>query len=136
MTDQPKKRVFLSFDHDDAAQVNGLRGVIQNPNHELEAYDESVRAPIESEDAGYIKSVIGEKIKRSSVTVCLVGKTTHQSKWVHWELVKSVRAKNAIIAMALNGVTNPPLPNYLKQIKIPCLPWNLDLLQDLIAQAR
>ena len=84
MTTQPKKRVFLSFDHDDAAQVNGLRGVIENPNHELEAYDESVRAPIESKDAGHVKSVIGEKIKRSSVTVCLGGKTTHQGKWVHW----------------------------------------------------
>ena len=89
MTTQTKKRVFLSFDHDDAAQVNGLRGVIQNPNHELEAYDESVRAPIESEDAGYIKSVIGEKIKRSSVTVCLISATTHKSEWVDWELGES-----------------------------------------------
>ena len=102
----------------------------------MDAYDESVRAPIESKDAGRVKSVIGEKIKRSSVTVCLVGKTTHQSKWVHWELVKSVRAKNAIIAMALNGVANPTLPNYLQQIKVPCHAWNPDHLKELLDKSK
>ena len=136
MTSQPKKRVFLSFDYEDADQVNGLRGVMENPNHELEAYDESLRERINSKDDGYVKQQIGENIKRASVTVCLLSKTTHQSKWVHWELKKSVREKNPIIAMALKGVEKPPLPNFLKQIKVAFHPWDPDLLHDLIAKAR
>lgn len=136
MATQTKKRVFLSFDYDDVAQVNGLRGVIQNPNHDLEAYDESVREPIESKNAGRIKSVIGEKIKRSSVTVCLIGKTTHQSKWVHWELEESARQGNTIIAMALKGVNRATLPKLIRERNIPFHTWDTNRLQDLIAKAR
>lgn len=136
MTTQRKKRVFLSFDHDDHAQVNGLRGLIQNPNHDLEAYDESVRKAIESKNKAYIRQVIGEKIRRSSVTVCLISATTHKSEWVDWELGESDRQGNTIIAMALNGVENPPLPALIKQKRIVCRPWDADVLKDLIAQAK
>ena len=136
MANQPKKRVFSSFAYEDLAQVNGLRGLMQNPNHELEAYDESVREAIHSKNAGYIKQRIGEKIKRSSVILCLISATTHKSEWVDWELKESARQGKTIIAMALKGVEKPPLPNFLKQIKVACHPWDPDLLRDLIAKAR
>ena len=136
MATQPKKRVFLSFDHDDLAQVNGLRGLIQNPNHDLEAYDESVRKAIESKNKAYIKQVIGEKIKRSSVTVCLISATTHKSEWVDWELGESARQGNTIIAMALKGVKEAVLPTLIKEKRLTFHPWDPDLLIDLIAQAK
>jgi len=55
-----------------------------NPNYDLEFYDESVRdesvrAPISSVSAPYIKRQIGEKIARTSVTVCLISERTHTS---------------------------------------------------------
>lgn len=136
MATQPKKRVFLSFDHDDLAQVNGLRGLIQNPNHDLEAYDESVRKAIESKNKAYIRQVIGEKIKRSSVTVCLISATTHKSEWVDWELEESDRQGNAIIAMALKGVKEAVLPALIKAKRLTFHPWDPDLLIGLIAQAK
>lgn len=136
MATRRKKRVFICFAYEDIDQVNGLRGVIENPNHELEAYDESVREPINSRNAGYVKQQIAEKIKRSSVTVCLVGKTTHQSEWVHWEIKKSAREGNAIFAMALKGVEKPRLPALIQQKRIACHPWDADVLSGLIAQAK
>lgn len=136
MTTQTKKRVFLSFDHDDLAQVNGLRGLIQNPNHDLEAYDESVRKAIESKNKAYIKQVIGEKIRRSSVTVCLISATTHKSEWVDWELGESARQGNAIIAMALKGVDRATLPKLIRERNLTAHLWNPDVLSDLIAQAK
>ena len=136
MATQPKKRVFLSFDYDDLAQVNGLRGLIQNPNHELEAYDESVRKAIESKNKAYIKQVIGEKIRRSSVTVCLISATTHKSEWVDWELGESARQGNTIIAMALKGVDRATLPKLIRERNLTFHPWDPSRLQDLIAQAK
>jgi len=50
-----------------------------NSNYDLEFYDESVRAPISSVSAPYIKRQIGEKIARTSVTVCLIRERTHTS---------------------------------------------------------
>jgi len=77
-----KKRVFLSFIAEDRDRVQGLRLLAANPNYDLEFYDESVRAPIDSANAEYIKGVIREKINRTTVTVCLISEKTHTSKWV------------------------------------------------------
>lgn len=132
MTTQRKKRVFTCFAYEDLAQVNGLRGLMQNPNHELEAYDESVRDRINSRNAEYIKRQIREKIKRSSITLCLISATTHKSEWVAWELQESDRQGNTIIAMALKGVNRAVLPTLITSY----YRWDPDLLHRLIAQAR
>ena len=135
MSSPHKKRVLLSFAYEDIAQVNGLRGLIQNPNHELEAYDESVREPIESHNSEYVKRRIREKIRRSSVTVCLINAITHQSKWVEWELEESVKQGNTIIAMALKGVGKASLPSLIQQRAIKFYGWNPSLLDRLIETA-
>lgn len=75
-----KKRVFLSFQAEDKEQVAGLRLLASNPGFDLEFYDESVRAPVDSERAEYIKRLIREKIARTSVTVCLIGEMTYTSR--------------------------------------------------------
>ncbi len=136
MTNQPKKRVFSSFAHEDLAQVNGLRGLMQNPNHELEAYDESVREAIHSKNAGYIKQRIGEKIKRSSVTLCLISATTHKSGWVEWELEESARQGKTIIAMALKGVNHATAPKLIRERNIKFHGWDPSRLHMLIATAK
>ncbi|MBW6396179.1 TIR domain-containing protein [Thermus sp. SYSU G05001] len=99
-----KKRVFLSFLAEDADHIRGLRLLKDNPNYELDFYDESVREPINSERAEYIKQKIREKISRASVTVCLISEKTYTSEWVNWELEESHKKGNKIIAMALKGV--------------------------------
>ena len=136
MSTQQKKRIFLSFAYEDVAQVNGLRGLIQNPNHELEAYDESVHEPINSRNAEYIKRTIREKIQRSSVTVCLISGVTHTSEWVEWELEESARQRKTIIAMALKGIQQAVLPNLIGQRALPFYGWDPSLLERLIAAAR
>ena len=59
------RRVFISFRAEDKPQVDGLRLLAKNPNYDLELYDESVRAAIDSQNAEYIKRVIREKIGRA-----------------------------------------------------------------------
>ena len=110
-----KKRVFLSFASEDLDHVRGLRLLKDNPDFDLEFYDESIKEPIDSRNADYIKRVIGEQISRASVTVCLISETTHQSKWVDWELEKSDEEGKTIIAMAIKGVERAILPKLIKE---------------------
>lgn len=49
-----KKRVFLSFSSDDLDHVRGLRLLKDNPNFDLEFYDQSIKVAINSYDADYI----------------------------------------------------------------------------------
>ena len=130
-----KRRVFLSFDSDDVKQVRGLRLMAANPNFDVEFYDKSLRIPVNSLDAVYIKSVIREKIKRSSVTLCLVGESTYKSEWVDWELNESEKQENSIVAMTLKGIESVTFPRYLKNNKITVYEWNHDYLKTLINEA-
>ncbi len=127
-----KKRVFLSFAAEDKEQVNGLRLLKDNPNFELDFYDESVLVAVDSKDSDYIKRVIREKIRRCSVTVCLIGTTTYKSRWVDWELRTSEEEKNRIIVMALKGIESAVLPQFVKERKLTFYPWDPSYLATLI----
>ena len=127
-----KKRVFLSFAAEVLLQVRGLRLLKDNPNFELDFYDESVRDPIDSRNADYIKSVIPEKIRRCSVTVCLISKTTVKSKWVEWELQTSEQERNKIIVMALKGINEAILPQFAKECRLTFHAWDPEHLARLI----
>jgi hypothetical protein len=125
------KRVFLSFRAEDKKQVDGLRLLAANPDFDIEFYDESVRTPYNSEQATYIKGKIREKIRRASVTVCLLSSETHTSEWVNWELQESIDAGNKIILMGLPGGPD--------RLTVPAAVkgqtwylWNLDSLKKMI----
>ena len=130
-----KRRVFLSFDSDDINQVRGLRLMVANPNFDVEFYDESLKIPVNSFDAIYIKNVIREKIRRSSVTLCLVGENTYRSDWVDWELKESEKQGNSIVAMALKGIESVTIPKYLEENNITVYKWDHIYLTTLINEA-
>jgi len=125
----------LSFIDEDRETVNGLRLLAKNPNYDLEFYDESVHAAIDSRDAEYVKRRIREKIGRTSVTVCLISERTYTSKWVDWELEESERKGNSIVAMALKGVTEAVLPKLIKEKGLAFYAWDPEHLNRLIAGA-
>ncbi|MFC1709364.1 TIR domain-containing protein [Candidatus Omnitrophota bacterium] len=130
------KRAFLCFHLDDLRQVRELRPLLSNPNYELDFYDESIETAIDSSDSTHIKRVIGNQISRASVTVCLIGESTHASKWVDWELERSDEEGNAIIAMAFEGIDKTILPKFIESHKIEFRTWNPSHLATLIGEIR
>lgn len=96
------KRVFISFKAEGKQKVDGLRLLVKNPNYDLEFYDESVRFPINSVKASYVKSVIKEKKQRAGAVLCLVNTDTHTCQWVCWELET---LSKPIVAMAVKRST-------------------------------
>lgn len=96
---------------EDKKQVDGVRLLKWNSAFPLEFYDESVRIAYKSNNAGYIKLKIAEKIRRCSATICFLGRTTWQSHWVNWELETSILQGNAVLLMGLpNGPDRLQLP--------------------------
>lgn len=128
------KRVFLSFRAEDRQRVNGVRLLAANPRFDLEFYDESVRTPINSSNATYVRSQIREKINRTSVTLCLLSDMTHTSEWVAWELRESIEKRNTIILMGFpNGPSMIRLPDPVAGT--PWYLWDLGTLTRMIEGA-
>lgn len=98
-----KRRIFISFDHADTAQVNGFLG-LRNIVEGFEFYNHKLDHRIRSNDSEYIARVIREEyIAPASVIVVLIGNQTAQSAWVQWEIAESLRQGKGILGIRLLG---------------------------------
>ncbi len=105
-----KRRIFISFDHDDARRVSGFMGLRQIIDS-FDFYNHKLDHRINSTDAEYVKRVIREDyIRPASVTVVLIGGQTAQSSWVRWEIEESRRQGKGILGIRLPGWAGP-VPN-------------------------
>ena len=96
-----KRRIFISFDHDDSAQVSGFLGLRQLFDN-FEFYNHKLDRRINSTDAEYVTRVIrDEYIRPASVTVVLIGNKTAQSPWVRWEIQESIRQEKGLLGIRL-----------------------------------
>jgi len=96
-------RTFLSFVEEDLNLVNLFRGQAKNEGSDLEFADYSIKEPYNSTNAEYIGRNIAAQISLASLTICLYGPTTYTSKWVEWELRKSMELRKPIMGVCLYG---------------------------------
>jgi len=96
-------RAFLSFIEEDLNVVNLFRGQAKNDNSDLEFADYSIKEPFNSTNADYIARGITDQIRLAGLTICLYGPTTYTSKWVDWELRKTIELKKPVMGVCLYG---------------------------------
>ena len=94
-------RSFLSFVEEDLNLVNLFRGQAKNQYSDLEFADYSIKEPYDSNNADYIARGITGQIKLSGLTICLYGPTTYTSKWVNWELNKTLELCKPIMGICI-----------------------------------
>ncbi len=94
-------RAFLSFVEEDLNLVNLFRGQAKNERFDLEFDDYSIKVPFDSQNASYIGQGISAQIRLATLTVCLYGPTTYQSRWVIWELSKTLELGKPIMGVYL-----------------------------------
>jgi hypothetical protein len=133
-------RAFLSFIEEDLDLVNLFRGQAKNKALDLEFDDYSVKEPINSRNADYIKQQITSQIKLATMTVCLYGPSTHTSEWVTWELNKTLELKKPIMGVRLyNDGRIKYRPSPLTD-EWPCVDWDIaqivQTMQNLAAKYR
>ena len=96
-----KRRIFISFDHDDTQQVLGFMG-LRNITDAFDFYNHKLDRRINSADAEYVGRVIREEyIRPASVTVVLIGDKTADSQWVQWEIQESSRQGKGLLGIRL-----------------------------------
>jgi hypothetical protein len=96
-----KRRIFISFDHDDTEKVNGFLG-LRNIMDGFEFYNHKLDHRIKSNDVNYVCRVIkDEYITPASVIVVLIGKRTAVSEWVKWEIREGLKLGKGILGIRL-----------------------------------
>ena len=118
------RHVFLSFVEEDLDLVRLFRGQAKNENNELEFSDYSVQEPFDSLNAAYIQGQITNLINRASVAVCLIGNTTHRSRWVDWEMEKAQELGKGIVGVRLHS-TFQDVPPSIFNFDYDVVDWDI-----------
>jgi len=119
-----RRNTFLSFDYDDIDEVNLLRAQAKNEKSDVEFIDRSVKEPFDSERVEYIKHKILERIRQCSQTVVYLGEKTSDSKWVKWEIEKSLEMGKKVIAVHKGDTAPTTLPQEIREKKVKVIPWS------------
>ncbi len=110
-------RAFLSFVEEDLDLVNLFRGQARLESSDLDFHDYSIKEPFDSYNAQYIQRGIAEQVKLATLTMCLYGPTTYTSKWVDWELKKTLELGKPLMGVSLYG------DGRIKYYPAPLEPW-------------
>lgn len=129
------RHVFISFDHDDIDEVNLLRGQAKNDKLDLQFDDHSLKEPIDSANADYIKRNIREKIDRCSVTVVYLTDKTASSKWVNWEIEESLKRGKGVIGVHKGDMPPAKTPPVFQQNGCKVVKWEHAALVTAIEEA-
>lgn len=140
------KAVFISFDHGDAQQVGGLRATLTNSNSKLSFVDRSLPAPVlnaqghpikllpDNPSAEKLRVEIRALMERASRMLVLLGRDTHSSEWVKWEIGEFYKRKRLgantqqILCMRLKGSANTGAPQIVKDYGLTVVNWDTGYL--------
>ena len=119
-----QRNVFISFQNEDKGDVDLLRGQAKNENSELNFNDHSLRAPFNSEQGDYIRRGLRDHIRQSSVTLVYLGKNTHKSEWVDWEIRESLKLGKGVIAVHAGDAPPGALPAAVQENGVKVVSWS------------
>jgi len=104
-----KKKVFISYDYDrDRNYKNLLVAWDKNDEFDFSFTDMSADVSVDSDDAAAIKRAISAKINATTYFLCLVGKYTHKSGWVAWEIDKAKELDKKLVAVKIDREYETP----------------------------
>lgn len=123
--ENPKPRVFISFHHEDEAQVNLLRQQAKNEQSDIQFTDYSVKEPFDEK----WKTQCAERINRTSVVVVMVGPETHEREAVNWEINKAYELKKKVICVRIYRDEHHRIPQQCKDNNAKVINWDLNSIK-------
>ncbi len=129
-----RRKVFISFQHDDKQLVEFLRGQAKSENSKLDFIDMSLQVPFNSENAEYIRQGTKSRIQQCSVTTVMVTDKTHQSDWVNWEIRESIKLGKGVVVIDKRSNTSAPMPAAINENEsnVKIVPWKHKEIMDAI----
>ncbi len=102
------RHIFFSFHYKDVAdfRANVVRNswLTKDKRNKDIFYDGSIWEEAITKGVRALKDLINKGLHFTSVTVALIGKETHDRRWVKYEILKSFEEGNGILAIYLNRI--------------------------------
>lgn len=133
-----RRHVFVSHHHADDAHVDKFSKLLAGKNYEIR--NSSIRAKPANQDRldrglvsdNTIKRLLRMKMRWASTVVVLIGKKTHQRRWVDWEIQLAKQLGKKIIGVYTYGADKGDLPEALDDYATTIRNWNAASVIDAI----
>lgn len=123
----PTRRIFISYEGSDRMKAKGFRLLRWNENVDVEFYDRHLLDPVDSSNDEYIQQCIRDQMRGTSTTVVLVGENTKDSDWVDYEIERSLKEGNGLVAIKVDDdISDEDVPNKLKENGAEIIDWDPD----------
>lgn len=103
------RKVFFSFDYDrDIHRVAQVRNcqVVTNRFQQQEFIDSASWEAVRREGVQAIRDWINRNLQGTLVTVVLIGSATAHSRWVNYEIERSIEKGNGLLGIHIHGIRN------------------------------
>ena len=131
---EKEKNIFVSHYHEDASKIGDLRRILSD--HGLKTKDSSVyedKIPNQASNEDYIKSMLRPKIDWAGCVLVLIGKETHKSNFVDWEIDHAARKDKRIVGVYLWGEGESDLPDGFEERADALVHWNAEKIISAIS---
>ena len=118
------RRIFIGFQKKDRHAKELLKAQAKNENLDIEFNDQSPSKPYSNK----WKTRMKKKICGASASVFPIGKDTHKSKAVNWEIEQSRKCGNKIIGMQIHKGKHHRLPPAMRKSE-EIKRWKLETLK-------
>lgn len=133
-----RRHVFISHHHADDAEVTKLSDLLSKRGYDIR--NSSIRAKPANQrrlEQGLVKEetirrLLRMKISWATAVVVLVGKNTHERRWVNWEIEQANRQGKRIVGVYVRGGTEADLPTALEKYASAIAAWNTEAVMDAI----
>lgn len=104
-----RKKIFVSYDYDNDRRYRFLLSAWDANRSFAFTFDDHSTPLINSTTAGPIKAAITRKMQQADYLLVIVGRNTHRSRWVAWEIQKAKELGLKLIAVKIDSThTSPP----------------------------
>ena len=125
-------KVFLSYKWEDKKHANDLKSYLRNPNNKYRHIPLTERKDYRRKGENYVRNYLKNIIKDCEAMLCLVGRNTHSSPWVAYELDVATSQSKTILPIRIPNTTGG-LPKLIKQRNIKILEWNSKVINDSLS---
>ncbi|KMO31259.1 hypothetical protein VQ03_27445 [Methylobacterium tarhaniae] len=127
-----RRHVFISHHHADDGHVDKLTAVLARRGYEIR--NSSIRAKPANQrrldegrvSDGTIERLLRMKMSWASTVIVLIGKRTHERRWVDWEIKLANRLGKRIVGVYARGGTEADIPPALKKYGDAIKNWNAE----------
>ena len=122
------KRIFISFHMDDRHAKELIVEQAKSNKFNLEFTNYALNEPFDEK----WKTQCRERIKQTSVTICLIGSKTYQREAVNWELETSYDLGNKVFGIRIYKDEDPIIPKPIRDHNSKVINWSIsDIVTEL-----